>query len=115
MEDRFSKNASSHRGSAELYDGIRSHVPPIHVRFGYDGTAKYAMLSDESLGNVLCLQGNMVKELYKYWKQNLGDFGASEAYVKKQQEKEDEVLYHVTLTAKQLVTLHRFLDDGTTP
>ena len=104
-EDRLER-VQSHRGTAKLYDGTYSHINPISARFDDNGVAKYVVLSDEANGNMIYLQGMMVKELYNQWKLKLGAFGPSEI---KQQEEEIEVLHDVKLTAKQLEALHELL------
>ena len=109
-EDRLERLQAA-KGECKLYDGTHSQIDPINARFGDNDTVKYVVLSDKQQANILYLQGNMVEKLYKEWKRRLGTFGPSE---KKQEEKES-VLYDVKLTAKQLTTLHRFLDDRTTP
>ena len=91
------KSQTSHRGTVELHDGTHHHVDPITAIFGDNGTVKYVVLTNKAENNTLYLQGNMVEELYRLWKQNLGDFGASEA------------LYDVKLTTKQLQVLHKLL------
>ena len=113
-EDRLER-VQSHRGTAKLYDGAYSHVPPIEVRFLDNGTVKCAVLSDTAQGNILYLQGNMVDELHRQWKQNLGDFGASRVWIEKQQKEEDNTLHDVKLTTKQLKALCKLLDAQPTP
>ena len=63
----------AYKGMAELYDGTHSHISPIRARFADNGTVKYVVLSDNDQRNILYLQGDMVEELYKQWKQKLGE------------------------------------------
>ena len=97
------------KGECKLYDGTFSNIPPIDVRFVDNDTVKYAVLSSDKVGgNILYLQGNMVKELYKEWEKRLGDFGPSKSRPEISWE-ESHTLYDVKLTMKQLETLHRLL------
>ena len=111
VEKRYQKEAYN-KGTAELCDGTHSGVNPIRVRFADNGTVKYAVLSDTTQSNILYLQGNMVDELHRQWKQNLGDFGASRVWIEKQQKEEDSTLHDVKLTTEQLEVLHKLLDCG---
>ena len=105
------------RGTAKLYDGTHSHINPIDATFGDNGAVKYVGLSDKGGRNILYLQGNMVEELYKQWKEKLGTFGPSEKDdVSGWRINQDgavefgrPVLHDVKLTTKQLELLHRIL------
>ena len=107
-EEEHLEKAGSHRGVAELYDGAFQEIASIHARFADNGTVKYVVLSDKSKDNILYLQGNMVKELYKYWEQMLGSHGPSE----KKQLEEESILHDVKLTTEQLKVLHKLLNRG---
>ena len=108
------KSQTSYRGTVELHDGTHHHINPITARYGDNGTVKYVVLTDKAEDNTLYLQGNMVEELYKLWKQKLGDFGASKVYIEKQQEEENEALHDVKLTTRQLEVLHKLLEPEQT-
>ena len=69
-EDRLERLQAA-RGECKLYDGTHSHINPINARFGDNGTVKYVVLSDKQQANILYLQGNMVEELYKEWKEEI--------------------------------------------